>query len=107
MSKLTNLSSRAGSPNYGKYYTADEVIELFKPTDSAVESVKSWLIDSGINTDRISQSTNKQWIQFDGSVQELENLLHTEYYVYEHEKSGLQDVATEKYASFPQNSNQY
>lgn len=59
--------------------------------------MKSWLTASGIAVDRISQSANKQWIQFDGSVKELEALLHTEYYVFEHEMTGLQDVACDKY----------
>jgi tripeptidyl-peptidase-1 len=58
--------------------------------------VTSWLTGAGIASDRISQSANKQWIQFNGTVQELGALLHTEYHVYEHEKTGLQDVACEQ-----------
>jgi tripeptidyl-peptidase-1 len=56
----------------------------------------SWLADTGIASARVSQSANQQWIQFDGTIQELENLLHTEYHVYEHKRTGLQDVACEK-----------
>jgi tripeptidyl-peptidase I len=54
-------------------------------------------LGSGIAKNRISQSANKQWIQFDGSIKELEDLLHTDYHVFEHEKTGLMDVACEKY----------
>ena len=75
-------------------------MEIFKPSDSAVDSVQSWLTASGIAVDRISQSANKQWIQFDGNVKELEALLHTEYYVFEHERTGQQDVACDKYVIF-------
>jgi tripeptidyl-peptidase I len=94
--ELTFPSSHHASPNYGKHYTSEEVVELFKPSDSAVESVRVWLTNAGIASDRISQSANKQWIQFDGTIKELEGLLHTEYHVFEHERTGLQDVATEK-----------
>lgn len=59
----------------------------------------SWLNVAGISNDRISQSANKQWIRFDGTVKELEALFHTKYHVYEHKKTALQDVACEKYVS--------
>jgi tripeptidyl-peptidase-1 len=89
-------SSHHASPNYGKHYTADEIVDLFKPSESSVDSVTLWLSDAGISSDRISQSANKQWIQFDSTIPELEDILQTEYHVFEHEKSGLQDVACEK-----------
>lgn len=94
--KLIKISSHPGSENYGKHYTADQVIDLFKPSEDAVEAVNSWLTNAGIAKDRISQSANKQWIQFDGNVKELEDLLHTEYHVFEHKRTGLQDIACEK-----------
>jgi len=54
-------------------------------------------LSSGIAKNRISHSANKQWLQFDSSIKEIEDLLHTDYHVFEHEKTGLMDVACEKY----------
>lgn len=53
-------------------------------------------MSAGIPTDQISQSVNKQWIQLDISVLDLEALLNTEYHVYEHEESGKNTIACER-----------
>lgn len=47
------------SPNYGKHWTADEVIEAFRPNDADVEVVRDWLVDSGIPLETITHSDNK------------------------------------------------
>jgi tripeptidyl-peptidase-1 len=69
------------------------VHDLFAPTEKSVEDVRSWLKSAGIADNRISQSVNKQWIQFDSDAEELEKLLHTEYYVYSHTGTGRTHVA--------------
>jgi tripeptidyl-peptidase-1 len=48
---------------------------------------------SGISIDRISQSANKQWLKFDASAEELEKLLHAEYYLYDHADTGRSHIA--------------
>jgi tripeptidyl-peptidase-1 len=40
--------------------TAEEVIDVFSPAQSTVDTVIAWLTSAGITADRISQSTNKQ-----------------------------------------------
>ena len=67
--------------------------DLFAPTQKSVDDVRSWLESAGIAKDRITQSVNKQWIQFDADAEELEKLLHTEYYVYSHSETGRSHVA--------------
>lgn len=49
------------SKNFGKYYTAEEVHDLFAPAETSYKAVKSWLEKAGVQADRISQSVNKQW----------------------------------------------
>jgi len=44
----------------------------------------------------ISQSINKQWMQFDASMEELEALLRTEYHVYEHSDTGKTTIACDQ-----------
>lgn len=57
---LTILSSDPTSSNYGKFMSAEEVIDFFAPTTSRVEAITSWLTNAGIPADRISQSANRQ-----------------------------------------------
>jgi len=85
------------SPKYGKHYTADEVIELFAPASSSIDLVLAWLIEYGIQETRISQSANKAWLQFDASVEEMEQLLQTKYHFYEHINGGRKHIGCEDY----------
>ena len=90
----TRLSrSNPDSNRYGKHLSIDEVHDLFAPSEKSVEDVRYWLESAGIAGHRISQSVNKQWIQFDADAKELEKLLHTEYYVYSHTETGRSHVA--------------
>ncbi|OAA66529.1 alkaline serine protease [Niveomyces insectorum RCEF 264] len=85
------------SPQFGKHMTSDEVVAYFAPERTAVDAVVGWLTGSGIDIDRISQSANKQWIQFDATAAEAETLLMTDYYVFEHDATGTRDVAADHY----------
>lgn len=85
------------SPRYGQHYSAEQVAEIFAPAQSSVDSVRDWLESSGISRERISQSMNKQWLQFDAEAEEMEKLLLTEFHAYEHVPSGSINVACEQY----------
>lgn len=91
--KLTRARSDYTSPRYGKYYTAEQVHDIFAPSKESVDAVRQWLEDAGISPERITQSVNKQWIQFDGDAEEVEKLLHAEYRVYSHRITGRSHVA--------------
>lgn len=85
---LANDSSDPSSPNYAKHWTAEEVVDMFKPSDDTVSAVKEWLTSFGIAGDRIAHSDNKGWLAFDASAEEVESLLRTEFHAYEHKDSG-------------------
>ncbi|KAK3937810.1 peptidase S8/S53 domain-containing protein [Diplogelasinospora grovesii] len=89
--------SNPKSPNYGKHLSSEDVVELFSPPDESVLAVKRWLTSSGIQPGRISQSANKQWLQFDAPVSEVERLLFTYFHVFEHPESGIQNIACSDY----------
>jgi len=89
--------SHPASPTYGKHLTSAEVIDFFAPANESVDAVTGWLISEGIPAARISRSANKQWIQFDALVSDAERLLHTTYHLYEHDESGIQNVACSQY----------
>lgn len=40
--------------------TSEEIIDFFAPAQSSVDAVINWLVSSGIERQRISQSANKQ-----------------------------------------------
>ncbi|OGM51265.1 aorsin [Aspergillus bombycis] len=89
--------STPGSHRYGDHLTVDEVHDLFAPSQDSVDSVRSWLESAGIAPDRITQSTNKQWLQFDAGTNEVEQLLKTEFYRYSHAGTGRSHVACREY----------
>lgn len=73
------------------------MIDLFSPDAAGVDAVTEWLTAAGIPAQRISQSVNKQWIQFDATTTEAEELLFTEFHVYEHTQTGTQNIACDEY----------
>ncbi|KIH86515.1 alkaline serine protease [Sporothrix brasiliensis 5110] len=85
------------SASYGKHMSSKEVVDFFAPERATVDAVVGWLTSAGIHIDRITQSANKQWIQFDATVAEAEELLLAEYHVYEHGETRTRDVAAEHY----------
>ncbi|CZR58938.1 related to tripeptidyl-peptidase I [Phialocephala subalpina] len=76
--------SHPESPNYSKHWNSEEVVEMFAPEQSTVDTVRTWLIDSGIDASRITHSDNKGWLAFDATTEEAETLLLTEYHLYGH-----------------------
>ncbi|CCG82492.1 Protease S8 tripeptidyl peptidase I [Taphrina deformans PYCC 5710] len=85
------------SPKYGQYFSAEEVADIFAPALETVSVLKEWLESMGVSSGRVSQSANKQWLQFDAEVQEAERLFRTEYYHYEHGSTGQKTVACDEY----------
>ncbi|KIJ65943.1 hypothetical protein HYDPIDRAFT_166913 [Hydnomerulius pinastri MD-312] len=88
--------SHPNSPNYGKHWTAGQVAAKFAPSQESVDAVRDWLLDSGIEAHRVKVSPSKGWLEFQSTVQEAEDLLHTSYHVYGHE-TGAEHVACEGY----------
>ncbi|KAK3314311.1 alkaline serine protease [Apodospora peruviana] len=89
--------SNPESPNFRRHLSAREVIDLFAPPEDSVQLVTNWVMSAGIPRERVSQSTNKQWIQFDANASDVESLLFTDYYVFEHLATGTKNVACDEY----------
>ena len=97
---MTNVPFRSDhrSSKFGQWYTAEQIHDLFAPSDESVEAVRAWLVSAGIPVDSISQSVNKQWMQFDAHVEDAERLLKTKYNVWEHQPTGKMNVACDEYS---------
>jgi len=80
--------SDPASPNFGKHWTSEEVIETFRPSKQTEDEVRTWLVENGIPEKRITHSDNKGWFAFYATAEEAENLLHTEYHEYEDSVTG-------------------
>ncbi|CDO76124.1 hypothetical protein BN946_scf184876.g17 [Trametes cinnabarina] len=99
-SNLENLEaylldvSHPDSPNYGQHWTPAQVADAFRPSQASVDAVRSWLVKEGqIDADRITVSKSGSWILANVTVREAEELLGTEYYVYQHGQDGKEHLA--------------
>ncbi|KAI1827064.1 tripeptidyl-peptidase 1 precursor [Xylaria intraflava] len=70
-------------PKYGQHLSAEEVEELVKPTEETSDLVHKWLGDNGIVPS--SYSAAKDWITVSLPISAIEQLLDTEYHIFEHE----------------------
>ncbi|KAI0131101.1 protease S8 tripeptidyl peptidase I [Daldinia grandis] len=89
--------SNPKSKNYGKHLSAEEVVKFFEPSEASIKKVNDWLIKAGIPSNTISQSSNKQWVQFDAPVNKVEDLLMADYHVWEHVDTGAKNIACDEY----------
>ncbi|OAA56409.1 Peptidase S8/S53, subtilisin/kexin/sedolisin [Cordyceps fumosorosea ARSEF 2679] len=87
------------SPNYGKHYTAEQVVDLFKPADESVAAVKRWLAQSGIAHDSLVVPKSQGSVYFSTTIDKLEDLLQTKYHVYRHARSDdVEHIGTDEYS---------
>ncbi|MCJ1325415.1 hypothetical protein MMC10_002078 [Thelotrema lepadinum] len=85
------------SPNYGRHWTPEEVSQTFAPSKAALNNTTTWLQDSGIASNRIAQAGNGGYLTFDATIDELERLLKTEYYLYQHSQTEQSVAACDQY----------
>lgn len=67
---------------YGQYLSAEEVNELIAPSQDTLDSVYSWLAKHEITTATLSPT--KDWISVALPVEKVEELLRTEYSLFQH-----------------------
>ncbi|KAG6850203.1 hypothetical protein H0H93_016382 [Arthromyces matolae] len=80
------------SPTYGQHWTPSDVAETFAPSSETISAVVNWLSDAGISRDRQRLSVSKGWIDANATVEEVEDLLKTEYHVYTHSETGDEQI---------------
>ncbi|KAL7805628.1 subtilisin-like protein [Trichoderma gracile] len=90
--------SHPNSANYGNHYTADQVVDLFSPSQESITAVKAWLVNSGIPTSSITTSKSKGWLDFTATSGQLESLLQASYYTYHHVEARDVHVGTDEYS---------
>ena len=94
---IENHRSHPDSPDYAKHWTSEQVTSFFAPAEDTVTAVREWLVASGISAERITHSDNQGWLAFDATAKEAEDLLKTEYHLFEHTSHGSTATACDKY----------
>lgn len=97
--KLISLST-PGSPEYGQWLDAEDVLVLFGPTADAVSSVTNWLQSNGI-TDSVHDGL---FINFNADIDTANALLNSSYTYYSH--NGATKLRTLSY-TIPDDVEQY
>ena len=87
--------SHPNSPDYGKHLTDEEVHEFFAPSAETVESVRNWLLSSGI--EEVVHHDNKGWLAADIPASHAEHLFMSELYEYEDSNTGNIRMGCEEY----------
>ena len=87
--------SHPTSESYGKHLSAEEVHDIFAPSDDTVQIVKDWLLDSGLGEADIRHYDNKAWLAVDMPAAHAGKLLRTEY--FEHESSTSTRIGCDEY----------
>ncbi|KAL5531108.1 hypothetical protein ACEPAG_3984 [Sanghuangporus baumii] len=91
-----NAVSHPDSPDYGKHWSAQRVVEHFAPSSETVNAVTDWLTSNGVSRERLRLSNSRSWLEFNASVSEVESLLYAEYHVFE-DTDGVERVGCEAY----------
>jgi subtilase family serine protease len=89
--------SHPASPNFGKHWTAEQVHDMFAPSEETVQAVRDWLVASGIEESAIVHSENKGWLALDIPTWQAEDLFNTEYHEHVHSNSGQVRVGCDEY----------
>ncbi|KAL1882045.1 hypothetical protein VTK73DRAFT_2759 [Phialemonium thermophilum] len=95
--EFVNNVAHPDSPNYGKHWSPEQVIETFAPAQETVDMVMEWLEVEGIEPSRVKLSGGRNWLSFSATAQEVERLLKTTYHVYKHDTAGHYHVACDRY----------
>ncbi|KFY46162.1 hypothetical protein V494_00579 [Pseudogymnoascus sp. VKM F-4513 (FW-928)] len=95
---LVHSVSHPRSEKYGQYWTPQQVLEMFAPSNDAVSDTIAWLLNAGVSKNDIALSAGRNWIKVDTTVGVAESLLDTIYNVYESAEEDVELVACEAYS---------
>lgn len=98
LTTLTLFSSDPASPRYGKHLTRKEAAQLFAVDDKSIDTIKQWLVKSGVDAKAISVNPTKTWMTVNAPVQQFEKMLKTRYHTYRNVVSGVDHVGTDEYS---------
>lgn len=73
------------SPTYGQHWSAQQITDVFSPSNETVEVIISWITATlGTDKDSLRLYAGNGWLNIRTTVVEAEALFETEYWIYEH-----------------------
>ncbi|KAF9036333.1 peptidase S8/S53 domain-containing protein [Panaeolus papilionaceus] len=100
LSSLPSLLHSLSDPNskeYGKWWSAGDVRDMFKAGEESVRVVGGWVRDVIGDGGNVRVTPSGGWLRVDVSVEQMEALLKTEYWVWRHGETGDEHVACMEY----------
>ena len=82
-------------PEYGRHLSRSEVNHLLAPPTESFDLVKSWLGEQGLS-DKATMVND--WIVVEGTIEDAEKLLQTEYHLFENSETGKSTARTLEYS---------
>lgn len=96
--ELAHQISHPESEKYGKFLTAQQVVELFAAPQEVMRETVQWLRQGGISSKLIKPTAGRNWLKFNTTVAVAEKLLDTTYYTFRNEEEGVELIACEAYS---------
>lgn len=90
------------SPNYGRHWTPEQVLDTFRPRQESVEVVTSWLSNElALDSHSLGLSLDRDVINLNITAAEAERIFDTEYNVYRWNDDGGERIGCHEGHSFP------
>ena len=80
LKELLDEQQNPRSPNFHRWLTAQQFGARFGVADADVQAVLGWLRQMGFTVGAVAQG--KQWLEFSGTAQQVENAFHTQLRYY-------------------------
>lgn len=87
--------STPGHPSYGRHQTREELNALLAPSKESFELVAEWIKEEGLSG---VATIENDWIVLDSTVGAVEELLQTEFNLYENTETSKTTVRTLEYS---------
>ncbi|KAI0812367.1 family S53 protease [Irpex lacteus] len=88
--------STPGNALYGQHLTKEQVEDLVRPTQETVDAVNAWLAEHKITAKPSSPAGD--WISFQATVAQANELLDTQFSTFEHVATGVTSIRTLAYS---------
>lgn len=88
--------STPGHPSYGRHMKCDDIKELVRPSDQALDPVLSWLASKDVPSDTLDVHGN--WITFTVPLYQAEALLETHFDNFYNKETGATVIRTLQYS---------
>ncbi len=98
LKSLVDSLHNQSSPNYHKWLRPNEFAAQFGPSDADVAKVEGWLQSHGLTPTAVAKG--RQWIEFSGSVQQVNSAFATS--IHRYEVNGEKHIANASDLSIPQ-----